>query len=112
MHRLDHIHEVRVTVVVVTNVRVIEPGESRPFMLGVERLVVPVGDHDLAIWVEARKHQVDDVIQDALGILVVPGGEIVGDLGAGLRARDLGRVKTVRLAEDDLASAHESIDFI
>jgi len=47
--RLHNISLEGVAIVVVADVLVIEPGQSRTFVLSVERLAVPVSNHDLPV---------------------------------------------------------------
>ena len=93
------------------DVLVVEPRKADAFVLGVFVLVVPVGDHDLAIGVEAGEHQQDRVVEDPPRLRVVAGEKIVGELGGRLRAGDFGRVKTERLAHHRYAFNHQLFHF-
>ncbi len=108
--RLDQVGHERVAVVVVARVLVVEHRRRAPLELGAERLLVPVVDDDLAVWIEAGDHQEDDVVEDALGLLVLPGRQVVGQLDGHLRAADLGGVQAHRLADDRLALGDELPD--
>ena len=109
---LDHVGLEGVPVVVVARVLVVEPGLVDPLVLGAQGLLVPVCDHDLAVGVEARHHEVDDVVQDTLGLLVLPAQEVEGQLGGHLGAPDLRGVEAHGLADDGLALRQQSLHII
>ena len=75
--RLNQVKHKSVAVVVMTGILVIQPRRRRAFVLCAEVFVVPVGHHNLAIRVEARHHQRDDVIQNTRRFLIGPGDLIV-----------------------------------
>ncbi len=56
-----------VTVVIVPRILVVQIWQHGSLVFGAEVLVVPIGHHDLAVWVEARHHEEDHVIQDLFG---------------------------------------------
>ena len=101
--RIRKIGHEGVAVVVVACVLLIEPGRVGAFILRPELFVVPVGDHDLAIGVEAGDFDEDDVVQYAPRLFVLAGEQIVSQLRRHLRAANLGGVHTHRLHDDDLA---------
>ena len=108
--RLDEVEEVAIPVVVVPGVRMVEPRQAHSLVLAPECFVVPVGDHDLAIRVEAGDQQEDHVVENPPGLLVVPGEQVVDQLGRHLGAADLGGVEAHRLADHRLALRDQRID--
>ena len=101
-----------VPVVVVARVLVVEERCAAALVLGAEPPVVPVGDHMLAVWVEARHHYADDVVPDASGFLVFPGYEVVRQLGGHLGAPDLGGVEAHGLDDHGLPFIDEGLDVL
>ncbi len=89
----EHVH---VAVVVVPDVRMIETRNRAGFVRRAEVLVEPVGHHDLAVRVQARHQQHDDVVENLLRRRRVVGGELVHQLERHLRRADLGRVRRCR----------------
>lgn len=108
--RLDLVQEVRVAVVIVTDVLVVEPGKVRALVLGVHGLVVPVGHHDLTVGVEAGEHEVDDVVQNRQGLAVVARRELISVLGRRLRRGDFRRVQPERLAHHGFSVGDQPLD--
>ena len=104
--RLHRVRHEGVPVVVVTDVVVVEKGEPGAFVLGPDPLVVPLGDHDLAVGVEAGDHDADGVLEDLPHRLVVPGGHLVGDLRDGLAGGHFRGVEPVGLDEDHPSVRH------
>ena len=107
--RVGHVGHERVAVVVVARVLLIEPRRVRAFVLGAELSCVPVGDHDLAVGIEGRNFDEDDVVENALGFVVVARQEIVDQLDRHLAAADLGGVHAHRLHDDRLALIDECL---
>ena len=110
--RLDQVGHEPVAVVVVARVPVIQPRQVRALVFGAQRLLVPVGDHDLAIRIQAGHHQVHDVVQDPLRLLVGAGQQVVGQLRRHLRAADLVRVHAHRHDDDRPALGHQRVDLL
>jgi len=108
--RLDEVEEIAIPVVVVPGVRVVEPRQVHSLVLAFKRFVVPVGDHDLAIRVEAGDQQEDHLVENSPGLLVISGEEVVDKLGRHLGAADLGGVEAHGLADHRLALRDQSID--
>ena len=90
----------------------VEPGEGAALVLRVDPAVVPVGNHDLAVRVEAGHHEEDDVVQDALRLLVVLRQQVVGELWSHLCASDLCGVEAHGLADHGLAPPDELLDLL
>ena len=105
--RVRHVGLKGVAVVVVAGVLLIQPRRIGALVLRAELLVVPVGDHDFAVRIEAGHLDEDDVVEDALGLFVLAGEQIVGQLGRHLGAADFGGVHAHGLADDRLALVHQ-----
>ena len=106
-HQVEH---EGVPVVVVSAVLVIQPWEIASLVVRAQVLLVPVGHHDLAVRVETRDHQEDDVFQYVLRGVVFARHQVVGELGRHLRRGDLTGVEAHGLADDDLAFLHQAVD--
>ena len=108
--RLHNISLEGVAIVVVADVLVIEPGQIRTFVLGVERLAVPVSDHDLPVRIERRHDQRNHVIEHTLGLFVPAREQIVGQFWRHLAAANLGGVHAHRLTDHHLALGDQRFD--
>ena len=73
-----------------------------------EVLVEPVGHHDLAVGIQARHEQEDDVVEDLLHLRRVLGRQPVHQLHRHLRRADLGRVNAAGDEQHELAAAGRS----
>ncbi len=71
--RFDHVEKITIPVVVMADILVVQPGKTRTLILRTQGLVVPVGDHDLTVRVEAGNHEIDHVFQYPLRLLISPG---------------------------------------
>ena len=101
--------EVHVAIVIVAGVVVIEVRQRAGFAGRAEGLVVPVGDHDLAIGIERRHQQEDDVVEDLLDGGGIAGGEVVDQFQHHLRRADFGGVDVVGDEDDGLAGAEDLV---
>ena len=88
--RLDLIDHVAVTIVVVPYVLLIEERGRRDLVRRTDVGVIPIGDHRLAVRVDAEPEQEDDLVENRgdLGIRI-GGYQIVGELDRVLRVSDL-----------------------
>ncbi len=102
----EHVH---VAVVVVPDVGVVEPGHRAPVKLGAEVLVEPVDHHDLAVGIQARHEDEDDVVQDLAHARRVVGGQAVHQVEHHLRGADLGRVDVARHQDDELGGTEDLV---
>ena len=101
--------EVHVAVVIVAGVVVIEKRQGAGFAGGAESLVVPIGDHDLAVGIERRHQQEDDVVEHLFDGGGVAGGEVVDQFQHHLRGADFGGVDVVGDEDDGLAGAEDFV---
>jgi hypothetical protein len=103
-----HVKHEAVTVVVVADVVLVEPGHGRDFILGANVLAIPVDDHVLAVGIECGPEDEDDVVEDGVDLGIVLGGDqLVGERDGVLTARYLRGVKAAIDVDDDLGLAGE-----
>ncbi len=79
---------VPVAVVVVADVVVVEIGQRSALVVRAEIFAILLGDHGLAVRIERRNEQHDDVIQAAERLGIVGGGELVRPLHGHLAGAD------------------------
>ena len=101
--------EVHVAVVIVAGVVVIEERQRTGFAGRAEGLVVPVGDHDLAVGIERRDQQEDHVVEHLFDGGGIAGGEVVDQFQHHLRRADFGGVDVVGDEDDGLAVAEDLV---
>ena len=71
----------------------IKPRKITALVFGIEIFVVPICCHDQPVRVQARKHQENYVIKNALRFRIRSGYQIVSEFRCHLRAPDLRSVK-------------------
>jgi len=103
--------EVHVAIVVVAGVEMIEVRQRAGLAGRTESLVVPVGDHDLAVGIERRLEQQDDVVEDFPDARGVAGGEVVDQLDDHLGSAYFGGVNVVGDENDRFAGAEDLVAF-
>ena len=93
----NHVQEVGVAIVIVTDILVVKPRQADTVKLGPFVLVVPVRDHNLAVGIEIGKHQHDGVVEDSLRFTVIACHKVVKKLRWRLRTCYFSRVQPKRL---------------
>ena len=102
----EHVH---VAVVVVADVRVIEVRDRAVRVRRADVLVEPVGDHDLAVGIQARHEHEDHVVENLLHVRRVARSRAMHQLHRHLRRADLGRVDAARDEQHELALAEDLV---
>ncbi len=98
-----------VAVVVVADVGVVEPRHPAALVPRAEVLAVPLGLHHLAVGVDRGQQQEHHLVEAALRLRVLGGGERVRPLHRHLGGADLGRVDVAGDEEEHLPLAHERV---
>ena len=99
-----------VPVVVVAGIFMVERGIVAAFIGGAQGGVIPIGDHDLAVGVEAGHHHQHHILKDIQNLRAVAGEQVIGQQGSHLGAADLGGVEAHALHADRFALFHQSLD--
>ena len=89
---LRQVHHERVAVDVVAGVLVIQPRHRRRLRTASPSALVPVDDQAMAVRIERRDQDDDDVLQDVEGRRIGGGGQLVEQLVGRLRRADFGGV--------------------
>ena len=89
----EHVH---VAVVVVAGVRVIEDRQRARLVRRAEVPVEPVGDQDLAVGIQARHEQQDDVVENLPGGGRIVGRQVMHEIQGHLRRTHFGGVNAAR----------------
>ncbi len=87
---LREIHHERVAVDVVSGIGVIEARQRHSLERRVPCLLVPIRHQAMAVWIQGRNQDDDNVVQDVERVRVARGGELIEQLGHGLAAADFG----------------------
>ena len=103
--------EVHVAVVIVSRVVVVEIRQRAGFTRGAERLVVPIRHHDLAVGVEGRNQQENDVVEHLADGGGIAGGEVVHQFQHHLRGTDFRGVDVIRNEDNRLAGTEDFVTF-
>ncbi len=99
-----------VPVVVVARVLVVEEWGSQTLVLGIQVLVVPVRDYDLAVGVEAGEEEEHRVVPHVL--VLGAGRHLVGELGGHLGPAHLRRVDAHGHGDDCPAVADDPLQLL
>ena len=106
--RLDHVQHVGVAVVVVADVLLIQPRQARELVRRADVLHVPLGDHLVAVGIDRRPQQDDDVVEHRFGIGVVRAvDQVVEQLRDVRRTGDFRRVQSAVDVDEGFAFARE-----
>ena len=92
--RLDHVDHVAVAVVVVADVLLVELRQPGDLERRSEVLLIPIGDHVLAVGVDREPEHQDHVVEDRRDLrIVIAGDQVVGELDGVLGVGHLGGVQ-------------------
>ena len=108
--RFNDILREGVAVVVVAGIDMIKAGIVAALIRRALCLIIPVGDHDLAIGVEAGDHYEHDIIEYVMYLVGVLRNQVIGQIYRHLRAADLGGVKAHALDRNGLALFDKGVD--
>ena len=105
--RFDLGEHVSVAVVVVAGVGMIQPGQRGILIRRSQGLVVPIGDHDFAVGIQAGHEQEDDVVQDLVDLRRFVHRQLVNGLRGHLGGPHFRGVHAAGYQEEELALADQ-----
>ena len=104
---LRHVHHERVAIDVVAEVLVIEPRHGTALQRRALLLVVPIDDQPMAVRIERRDQDEDDVLQNVERVGIAGRRERIQQLVGGLRGPHFRRMDAAANGEDRLVRGHD-----